>query len=308
MILTLTLNPALDALVFVEHLQWHAKNIVRQKNLFPSGKGFNVAKGLSALGLQTAAVGFVGRADISLYEQTLSARGIRLALTPIAATRTNLKLIEQDTGLETEINEPGAEVSPFELDALSQSLRSLLQESEWLILSGSVAPGIAPGIYRDFIREAAAAGVNTLLDTSGEPLRDGISAAPTILRINRAELDAATGIETDSFEEMAAAASSLLAQGIVMMVVSLGPEGALLVHKSGGWLAQPPRLTVVNAVGAGDIMSAGIVEAWQRGLEPPSLLRCATALASASVLTLESGDVDRRVARELEPQVAIRSL
>ncbi len=308
MILTLTLNPALDALVFIEHLQWHAKNIVQQKELFASGKGFNVSKGLAAVGLPNTAVGFAGRADIPLFERALGAQGVRLALTPISATRTNLKLIERDTGLETELNEPGVAVTSGEFDALRQSLRTLLRASEWLILSGSVAPGIPTNIYDSLIREAAAAGVNTLLDSSGDSLRAGLAAHPTIVRINRAELNEATGIETDSAEGLALAASELLTRGIELVLVSFGQEGAIVAHAHGRWVAQPPRLSTLNAVGAGDVMSAGAVEAWQRGLEPPSLLRSATALASASVLTLEPGQVDRRVARELEPQVIVRPL
>ncbi len=131
MILTLTLNPALDALVFLEHLQWHAKNIAVQKNLFVSGKGFNVAKALTALGLPVTGIGFVGRADVPLYERELKARGIRLAITPIGATRTNLKLIERDTGLETEVNEPGVAVRAGELDSLRQSLTAHLTDADW---------------------------------------------------------------------------------------------------------------------------------------------------------------------------------
>ncbi len=308
MILTLTLNPALDALVFLDHLQWHAKNIVVQKNLFVSGKGFNVAKALSALGIPVTAIGLVGRADIPLYERDLGARGIRLAITPIAETRTNHKLIERDTGLETEINEPGVPVSGTELSSLRQALAARLDEAEWLVLSGSVAPGIPPTIYYDLIKQAARAQVHTLLDSSGEFLRAGIRAYPTVIRINRAELSEATGLEIDSGEGMAEAARGLLTGGTETVLVSLGKEGALLVNSQGGWIAQPPRLNVVNAIGAGDVMAAGLVEAWQRGLEAASLLRRATALACASVLTLESGDVDRRVAHELEPQVAVRPL
>ncbi len=175
-------------------------------------------------------------------------------------------------------------------------------------MSGSIAPGIPQTIYADLIKQATEAKVNTLLDSSGDFLCAGIGAGPTIIRINRAELGEATGLETGSVDEMAMAARGLLNGGTELVVVSLGREGALLVNSQGGWMAQPPRLNVVNAIGAGDVMSAGVVEAWQRGVEPASLLRSATALASASVLTLESGEVDRRVARELEPQVVVRPL
>ena len=124
MVLTVTLNPALDALVFVERLRVHAKNIARDKRVFVGGKGFNVAKALAALEIPVTALGFVGRADAEFFRNALEPRGIRFAPIPIAGTRTNLKITEIDTGEETEINEPGVPVTPAELAALREAFRA----------------------------------------------------------------------------------------------------------------------------------------------------------------------------------------
>jgi 1-phosphofructokinase len=103
----------------------YAKNIVRAKHTFTAGKGFNVSKALSALGIETTAVGFVGRGDLEVYRRTLESGGIQLAVTPVAATRTNLKLIESDTGRETETNEVGVPVTEAELSSFANHFASI---------------------------------------------------------------------------------------------------------------------------------------------------------------------------------------
>ena len=111
-----------------------------------------------------------------------------------------------------------------------------------------------------------------------------------------------------SLDDIACAAQKLLALGSEMVVISLGAEGAMLAHASGCWFAQPPPLHARNPIGAGDVMSAGLIDGWRRGLALPDMVRWATALASASVLTLESGAVEVATARELEKRVTVKQL
>ncbi len=300
MMLTVTRNPVFDALVFVEPLQLYAKNIVRAKHTFTAGKGLNVSKALSALGIETTAVGFVGRGDLEVYRRTLESRGIQLAVTAVAATRMNLKFIESDTSRETKTNEVGVPVTEAELVEFRQSFREHLPGAEWVVMSGSVAPNVPVTIYGELIREIAGRGVRSLLDTSGELLRTAVAECAFALRLNRAELSQLVASELNSIGALVDAAQSFLSYGSEVVVVSLGAKGALLVHRSRRWLAQPPPLRAVNAVGAGDVMTAGVIDGWRRGLALPDIWRWATALASASVLALESGAVDFQTARELE--------
>ena len=308
MILTVTLNPTFDALIHIEHLQWRAKNIVQDKHVVPSGKGFNVSRVLAVLGLPTTALGFLGRADIATYTAALEPLGVTLDVTSIAATRTNLKIIEIDTGYETEINERGVAVMDAELAAFRETFHAQLPQAEWVVMSGSVAPNIPTTIYAELGRAAARAGAHTLLDSSGEFLLAGVVAVPYILRINGAELAELAGREFDSLTAMADAADEVRARGSAAVIVSLGEEGALLVHSTGRWIARPPQLHAINAIGAGDVMSAGLVDAWQRGLTPPDALRWATALASASVLMLETSALDLATARELEARIEVNKI
>jgi len=308
MILTVTLNPALDRLMFVQDLKWHEKNIVRETRTFVSGKGFNVAKALAALSIETSALGFVGLADLELYKETLEPRHVQLALVPIAATRTNTKIIEADTDQETEINERGATVLPQELEELRRSYGELLAHAEYVILSGSIAPGIPGTIYAELVALAARHNARAMVDASGDALRAAIEAHPFALRINHWELQELMGRKLTAVDDCIVPARSLLERGVEFVAVSFGGEGALLAHQTGTWFAHAPRLKVVNAIGSGDVMSAGLVDGWRRGEELDKVLRWATALASASVLTLESGAVDITTAKELESQVMVDRL
>jgi 1-phosphofructokinase len=305
MILTITLNPALDRLVFVENLKWREKNIAIETHTFTSGKGFNVAKALGALAIETTALGFVGLADLDLYKQRLESRYVRVSLVPIAATRTNIKIIERNKNQETEVNESGATVLPNELERLRHAYLDHVSRAEYVTMSGSIAPGVPKTIYAELVQEAARYGVRAIVDASGESLRAAIEARPFALRLNHWELQELMGHALPSVDDSIAAARSLLERGIEYVVVSSGADGALLAHRTGTWFAHVPRLQVVNAIGSGDVMSAGLVYGWLRGNAPEVVLRWATTLASASVRTLESGAVEVTTAKELESQVVV---
>lgn len=308
MILTVTLNPALDRLVFVENLHWHEKNIALETHTFACGKGYSVAKALAALGIDTIALGFVGFADIDFYKRALESRGIHLAIVPIAATRTNIKLIERDKGRETEINERGVAVLPDQLEQLRHSYSAQVAQVQFVILSGSLAPRVPPTFYAELVTEARRHNIRSLVDTSGEPLGPAMQTHPYVLRLNRWELEEVTGRPLLSNEDRIEAAKSLLGKGTEYVAVSFGADGALLIHATGSWIAHTPQVQVVNAIGSGDVMSAGLADGLLRGDAPDVTLRWATALATASVITLESGVVDIGAARNLLAQVTVERL
>jgi 1-phosphofructokinase family hexose kinase len=308
MILTVTLNPALDRLVFVENLEWYGKNIARETHTFACGKGFTVAKGLGALAIDTTALGFVGLADVDFYRQALEPRGIQLAIVPIARTRTNIKLIEADKGRETEINERGAGVLPEQLEQLRREFTVLVTQSRFVTLSGSLAPGVPTTIYAELVTQALRHNVRAVVDASGAPLRLAIQAHPFALRLNVWELEEVAEHTLPSTHERLAAAKSLLSGGTEFVVVSSGAEGAMLIHETGTWSAHAPQVKVVNAIGSGDVMTAALIDGWMRGDTPEVTLKWATALASASAMTFESGEVDVRVARELMGRVTVEQI
>ncbi|MCG0289511.1 PfkB family carbohydrate kinase, partial [Streptomyces sp. PSAA01] len=206
MILTVTLNTALDVTYRVPELRPHATHRVTEVTERPGGKGLNVARVLAALGHDTVVTGFVGGVTGGVLRRLLG--GIAVpgtgpgaphgtitdALVPIAGTtRRTIGVVDATTGDTTQLNEPGPIVTTPEWSTFMDAYGRLLREASAVALCGSLPPGVPVGTYAQLIREAHAAGVPTLLDTSGEPLRRGIAARPHLVKPNIDELAGLTG-------------------------------------------------------------------------------------------------------------------
>ncbi|WP_446042329.1 1-phosphofructokinase family hexose kinase, partial [Streptomyces sp. SID1121] len=215
MILTVTLNTALDITYRTPRLVPHATHRVSEVIERPGGKGLNVARVLAALGHETVVTGFAGGRTGDVLRELLpnapdprgsSASGSVSvdapgsfappvdALVPIAgATRRTVAVVDETTGDTTQLNEPGPVVSPAEWAAFLSRYEELLAVADAVALCGSLPPGIHVGAYADLVRAARGAGVPVLLDTSGEPLRRGIAARPDLVKPNADELARLTG-------------------------------------------------------------------------------------------------------------------
>ncbi len=308
MIVTVTLNPAIDRLLVIDRFQLHGKNIIRNKHEFVAGKGFSVAKALAALRLPVTAIGFVGAGEVDWYHRTLEPRGIQLDVTPIAGTRINTKLVERESGQETELNEPGYGVTREQLAAFRTTFRAQISGAEFVVFSGSVAPGLADDIYAELIAEVQDNKVSAILDTSQPYLRPALQAKPAILRLNQFELEELTGKQFEKAEDIAETLGELIRRGPRLVLLSQGDRGAMLANAEGVWWARTPPLKAVNAVGAGDVMTAGLIEGLLKRRSPPALLQRSAALATASVLTLESGVVDPETAVDIENATEVSRL
>jgi len=310
-VITVTLNPAVDDMLFLEQLEPRTKNIVRQRTSFVGGKGFNMARALAAQGVPVTALGFVGANEQDTFGASLKADGAHPVLVPISYTRHNLKIVETKTGHETELNERGASVTGDQWVSFQKEYAAALlalattcgassgTAARWVALTGSVPPGLKPAVYADLIRAARSNAVCSLLDASGEPLRLGLEGIPDAVHVNCHELAELAGVPVDSPAAAARAVQSWLDRGTQSVLVSLGAQGALLVSREGSWQARPPELQAVNAVGAGDTLCAGYLAACLQARPPAEALRWAVALASASVLTPEPARFDSAKARDL---------
>ena len=171
LVLTLTLNPAIDRVVHLPSLQVGGKNIAADVQVYLAGKGVNVARALSIQGIPAGTLGFIGHGELELFQSGLARQGVAACFLPVTgSTRTNTKLIPADTGKDTEINEPGFRVAKADLEKLFIRLEDLLPGKRFLSLSGSIPPGVDAGIYRECILMARRKGVSTLLDTSAPAL------------------------------------------------------------------------------------------------------------------------------------------
>ncbi|CAM5473214.1 Tagatose-6-phosphate kinase [Streptomyces rochei] len=296
MILTVTLNTALDITYRVPGLRPHTSHRVTEVTERPGGKGLNVARVLAALGHPVTVTGFAGGSTGATVRASLAGvPGVVDALVPVAgATRRTVAVVDERTGDTTQLNEPGPVVAPAEWNAFQEAYQGLLAGAAAVALCGSLPPGVPVGAYAGLVRTARAAGVPVLLDTSGEPLRRGVAARPDLIKPNADELAELTGSH-----EPLRATQAARRRGARSVVASLGASGLLAETPEGRWRAAPPAQVRGNPTGAGDSAVAGLLSGLVEHLPWPDRLARAVALSAATVLSPVAGEFDRAAYEEL---------
>ena len=281
MIYTITCNPALDCTVMLERLTLGAMNRTRDNVLSPSGKGINVSCVLTALEQENVALGFVAGETGALLETMLTHRGVATDFVklPHGSTRINVK-VYADT--ETELNAAGAAVDETAFAALLEK-RNALQAGDVLCLCGSLPPALPANAYVRLLDGMAQRGVNTVLDTAGQPLVAALPAHPWLIKPNRQELSDLLEEEIVTMDQAAEGAALLQVKGARNVLVSLGGEGALLCTEEGRRLYLPaPEGKVRGTVGAGDSAVAGFVTGFLTHGTLTDALRTGIACGSAT--------------------------
>ena len=294
MIVTVTPNPSIDRTVTLgAPLTRGAVHRVTSATSEPGGKGVNVARALSLAGLEAIAV--LPAADDDPMVTALRAAGVSFRCVPVSgAVRTNLAITETD-GTTTKLNEPGAPLDGAALDALTRTVVDHAETASWVVLSGSLPPGVPDHWYADVVARLASSPCRIAVDTSERPL-DALAAAfghaaPDVIKPNAEELAGLVGASPEDLEQavaqgdpapVVAAANQLIERGAKTVLVTLGSAGAVLVDPTGSWMAAPPPITPRSTVGAGDSSLAGYVRAAVGGAEPPRRLQMAVAYGSAA--------------------------
>ncbi len=291
---TVTLNPAIDRTLTIPGFKAGAVNRVEQASDRAGGKGINVASALAQNGHAVAALGFIGSANESIFtsffgENDIEDRCLRLS----GETRTGIKIFDPIYRETTDINFPGLPPSAADLDVLRGQIAAL--SGGWCVLAGSLPPGVPVGIYPEFIGMLKRRGVRTVLDASGEALREALKAEPDIIKPNIHELEALLGRALPDQAAVIAAARGLVTDGVGMVVVSRGADGACFVTAHEAVTAVPPVVDVCSTVGAGDAMVAGIVAAQLRGLSLAECARLATAFSLAALTGMGTETFAERV-------------
>ncbi|MDX3693420.1 1-phosphofructokinase [Streptomyces europaeiscabiei] len=301
MILTVTLNTALDITYRVRDLRPHATHRVTDVTERPGGKGLNVARVLAALGHEVTVTGFVGGATgRALRDQLTHTPGVVDALVPVKGATRRTVAVADAGGDTTQLNEPGPLIAPAEWSAFQEAYVDLLRSASVVALCGSLPPGVPVGAYAGLVRTARTLSVPVLLDTSGEPLRRGVAARPDLVKPNADELAELTGSH-----EPSRATRDARRRGAQAVVASLGPDGVLAHTPEGSWRATPPRRFRGNPTGAGDSAVAGLLSGLVDRLPWPDRLARAVALSAATVLTPVAGEFDRQAYEELVGQVTV---
>lgn len=287
MIYTITLNPALDRTLWVEKIQPDDSNRIEREQRYAGGKGIDVSKVLTTLGVSNKALGFVGGFAGEELEGRLLNEGITSDFISISGeTRTNIIVNDMNKGTQTVFSATGPEINPHALMQLVHKVESL-DQPEVVVISGSLPPGVNPNIYRKVIEIVKSRGSRVILDTDGDALRVGIQGIPDAIKPNVHELSRLVGSELKEMDEIIGAARSVSSQGIEIVLVSMGARGILLVGEKKQYLASPPKVEVKNTIGAGDSAVAGFVYGLVQGKSLKEALTCAVAAGTAT--TLRSG-------------------
>lgn len=294
MIVTVTPNPSIDRTVtLATPLTRGAVHRVTSAISEPGGKGVNVARALTLAGLDTLAV--LPAADTDPIVSALQASGVSFRCVPVTgAVRTNVAITETD-GTTTKLNEPGALLDDIARAALTRAVVDAAASAAWVVLSGSLPPGLPDSWYAEVVAMLAAGPCKVAVDTSERPLAalaDAFgTAAPDVIKPNAEELAGLVGASAEALENAAAAgdpepvvtaAHKLIERGARSVLVTLGAAGAILVDASGAWMATPPPITPRSTVGAGDSSLAGYIRAEAGGAPPPQRLQMAVAYGSAA--------------------------
>lgn len=299
MILTVTLNAAIDKRYDVDDFAVGTVRRVRRVLASAGGKGLNAARGALLCGQEVIATGFVGGFAGEFVTSEITAQGMRDEFLRVTGeTRTCINVIDA-AGNSTELLEPGVTIGDADLSALYERYESLLDLVDVVTLSGSAPSGCPADVYATLVTAARNHRVPVVLDTSGELLRVGLASGPTVVKPNRDELAALVGAPLADDQAVVAAARQLSKQGPEWVVVSLGAEGAVAVSSDRAVRVAAPPVTAVNPVGCGDVLVGALASGLASGLTVDAALTDAVRVSAAAAAHPETGRFDPSFAATL---------
>ncbi len=285
MILTLTVNPSIDHTITTDRISYEDRVYVRSSFEQAGGKGINAAMVIHGLGDAVLALATVGGGTGKRMAALLGASGLPVSLIPIRQpVRRNLTISDMQ-GLTIKLDEAGPEISRAEEKRIEAATLSRLEGISWLLLCGSLPPGMSVDFYARLIGAARQKNVKTLLDTGGEALRLGLEASPTLVKPNRQEAERLLDRTLLTRQQAAEALREIAAMGPESVVLSLGSDGALGVNGRASYHAMAPEIEQACPIGAGDALAATCAWALSRHEPFPEALRWAVAAGTAAAAT-----------------------
>lgn len=310
MIVTVTLNPAIDQTLVVPRFVPGDTIRIKSSRLDPGGKGINVSRVIKELGGESIAMGFAAGGLGRYIEGTLETVGIETDFVHThGEARTNITILEEARHEHTILSEPGPRTDPSFVTTLRQHLKARLQPGDWLVIAGSIPPPLPMSVYGDIIHEANEMGVHTVLDADGGALAAGAEAIPRIVKGNRRELERLLDRPLDDEPSTLEAAADVRETGIQTVVVTRGRHGAVAIDGNSPPLrGVAPRVRAMSPVGSGDALLAGFVLTLSRGGSMEEALRLGIASGTAAVLTQGTELCHRREVDILLPRVKVQEI
>ena len=285
MIYTVTLNPALDRAINVDRLLDDDTIRVISEQNYAAGKGIDVSRVIKELGGQSVALGMIGGYDGLHLEGLLINAGVMTQLTKIShQTRTNIILKEEKSGKQYVISAKGPDVDPVEIGQFYNHILSIT-DMDYMVLSGSLPPGVSPNIYGQLILAGRNKGAFIFLDADNTALQESINFIPTGIKPNIYELSRLAGRQLETDQEIIDACSELHSKGLKYILVSKGKQGLLFSGDEQIIKASAPPVDVESTVGAGDSTVAGFILAHSMGKTLPECVKLACASGTATAQT-----------------------
>lgn len=306
MIVTITINPAIDRIISVDRLAFEDRAYIKSSRESAGGRGINASSVISSFGGPTVAVLTSGGDSGKRLESHLGGCGYRISVVPIRnEIRTNLTITDKH-GLTVNLNEAGPALSKTELGRIERVIRGTLDSAAWLMVCGSLPPGVPPSFYGMLVSLARAKKVKTLLHAGGEELREGIEARPTVVTPNQQEAERLLGRTLLTRTHYLEAAERIRTMGPESVVLSLGSRGAVGAFADGLIEALPPRIDAVCPIGSGDALTAGYVWAMQRKSNSADALRWGVSAGTASARLPGMNFATLEQTQEIYRQVEVR--
>ena len=309
MILTVTLNAAIDKRYVVENFRLGEVNRVKECAYTPGGKGLNVSKPAAIAGEEVVATGFVGGHAGHYIEEALKPFGIRSEFYHLdAESRSCINIWDETNRVQTEFLEPGFTVTEEQFQGFLEKFRDLVKQADVVAMSGSVPKGLDGTAYQRMVKICREEKKKVLLDTSGTLLKEGMKPKPTMIKPNLDEIRMLTGTACESLEEMIEAAKEIHKSGVEIVAVSLGAEGSFVVCDQGIYQAKVPKIDAVNTVGCGDSMIAGFAVGFSKNISVEGSLRLASAVSAAAALREETGFFVKEDMERIFKEVKIKKI
>lgn len=307
MIYTVTLNPARDRTVVIPQFAAGKVNRIKSSRDDPGGKGINVSKVIKSLGGHSVAMGILGGSTGEYIKTCLDGMGIENDFVFVKAeTRTNIKVFDDVNLVTTDINESGAPVQPETLDKVLSRILEKAKKGDVVVFAGKIPAGAEADLLYKWIRKLKENGVLSVLDADSKTLKEGVKAAPMLIKPNETELGELLDETLDSLEKIYDGAKRVMKEnGISFVAVSMGADGALFVTENKAYRAEGLKIEAKSTVGAGDAMAAALAYGIDSGMKEIDACRLSIASSAAAVMCEGTQSADGAVIDALYEKVVI---